>query len=91
MNNDLELVRLCGLQWQRLVRSGFLCGLTFELTGPAEAGDGWPRRDDLNMAWSGQTLAAVAGPVVERGVRPRYFCWPRPQRRNLASVLGKPR
>ena len=22
------------------------------------------------MAWSGQTVAAVAGPVVERGVRP---------------------
>jgi len=46
-------------------------GLTFELTGLRRQTPTGRGRTMLTMAWSGQAVAAVAGPVVERGVRPR--------------------
>jgi len=48
------------------------CGLTFELTGPWRQTPTGRGRTISNMAWSGQAVAAGAGLVVERGVRPHW-------------------
>ena len=33
-----------------------------------EADAGWPRKDDTFLAWSGQTVAAVAGRRLSEGL-----------------------
>jgi hypothetical protein len=54
-------------------------GLTFELTGPRRRTPAGRGGTISTMAWSGQTVAAVAGPVVERGVS-----------RHSAAASGRP-
>ncbi len=59
--------------------------LTFELSRPAEEDTDWPRKDDNKLAWSGQTVAAVAGRRLERGVRPHSaHAW-----RRVAHLNGR--
>ncbi len=65
-----------------------LCGLTFELSRPRRRTPAGHARTIPTLAWSGQTVAAVAGRRLERGVRPhlcllnsicrRSACWARP-------------
>ncbi len=50
-------------------RAAYLRGLTFELTGRRRQTPAGGGRMIFTAAWSRQTVAAVAGPVVERGVR----------------------
>jgi hypothetical protein len=51
-------------------RSRRLCGLTFELTGPLRW-DGLARAGKMyRVPQAGPRQPAVAGPVVQRGVRP---------------------
>jgi hypothetical protein len=45
-----------------------MCGLTFELSRPAEADAGWRRKDVPTLAWSRQTVAAVAGRRLSEGL-----------------------
>ena len=45
------------------------CGLTFELSRPWRQTPAGRARTICTMAWSGQTVAAVAGRRLERGVR----------------------
>ena len=47
------------------------CGLTFELSRPWRQTPAGRGRTIYTMAWSGQTVAAVAGRRLERGVRPQ--------------------
>ena len=46
-----------------------LCGLTFELSRPWRRTPAGRGRTIFTQAWSGQTVAAVAGRRLERGVR----------------------
>lgn len=57
--------------------AGRLRRLTFELTGPLRR-DGLARAAKMyRVPQPGPRQPAVAGPVVERGVRPRpQNCWP---------------
>ena len=48
----------------------FLCGLTCELSRPWRQTPAGRGRMIFTQAWSGQTVAAVAGRRLERGVRP---------------------
>lgn len=51
-----------------------LCGLTFELTGPLRR-DGLARAGRMyRVPQAGPRRPAVAGPVVQRGVRPHPRC-----------------
>ena len=50
-----------------------MCGLTFELTGPLRW-DGLARAGKMyRVPQTGPRRPAVAGPVVQRGVRPRRY------------------
>ena len=61
-----------GIQWRRKHDIRF-CGLTFELTGPLRR-DGLARVGKMyRVPQAGPRRPAVAGPVVQRGVRPRRF------------------
>ena len=51
--------------------TGVLRGLTFELSRPWRQTPAGRARMIFTQAWSGQTVAAVAGRRLERGVRPR--------------------
>jgi len=44
------------------------CGLTFELSGPWRRTPAGRGRTTSTMAWSGQTVAAVAGPRLSEGL-----------------------
>ncbi len=50
------------------------CGLTFELSRPWRRTPAGHARTIPTLAWSGQTVAAVAGRRLERGVRPHCRC-----------------
>ena len=50
--------------------AGALCCRTFELSRPWRQTPAGRARTIFTMAWSGQTVAAVAGRRLERGVRP---------------------
>ena len=41
----------------------------------AEADAGWPRKDDTHGAWSGQTVAAVAGRRLSEGLGSAHAAW----------------
>ncbi len=49
---------------------GFLCGLTFEFTRPAEAGVVSPVYDDATAGTHRAYNACRSGSGVQRGVRP---------------------
>ena len=63
---EVALMRTAGASWG----AGWLCGLTFELTGPMRR-DGLARTGRLyRVPQAGPRQPAVAGPVVQRAVRP---------------------
>jgi hypothetical protein len=49
---------------------GSVCGLTFELSRPAEADAGWPRKDDIHSGLERPDGSCRSGSALERGVRP---------------------
>jgi hypothetical protein len=57
----------------RSAQSVVWCGLTFELSRQAEAGAGWPRKDNSRCGLERPDGACRSGSALERGVR-HQFC-----------------